>query len=144
MSKNDNCVCNRRTIQNFCLPKIDYKNLYKDENGRLNDFRLCPLRFKTTIYLLEQREIKYNKFSYLETKQERIKMFRKIVTKEYKLTKEECCFILKDYMDTDYNLINYKKSIECDECCVDINIKKDKYKCVDDTNDTYLCKLCCL
>ena len=29
MSKNDNCVCNRRTIQNFCLPKIDYKNLLK-------------------------------------------------------------------------------------------------------------------
>lgn len=139
---NTNCLCNKKTITNFCLPKIDYKNLYQDANGRLNDFRLCPLRFKTTIYLIEQLEIKYNKFSYIATKCERIKMFRKILTKDFKLRKEDCCFILKDYMEQEDNLINNKKTIECDECCVNINIKKDKYKCVDDTNDTYLCHKC--
>ena len=44
----NNCICSLKNNK-FCLPKIDYNNLYKDENGRYNDFRLCveiPIKIK--------------------------------------------------------------------------------------------------
>jgi len=135
----NNCICSLKNNK-FCLPKIDYNNLYKDENGRYNDFRLCPLRFLTTIYLIEQLEIKYSKFSSIKTENERIKMFKQILTKEYKLSKDDCKFILSDYLNTEENLLNNKTIIECDECWKEIDLKKDKYQ--KDDNENYLCKKC--
>jgi len=136
---NNNCICSLKNNK-FCLPKIDYRNLYKDENGRYNDFRLCPLRFLTTIYLIEQLEIKYSKFSSVKTEKERIKMFKQILTKEYKLSKDDCKFILSDYLLANENLLNNKTIIECDECWKEIDLKKDKYQ--KDDNENYLCKKC--
>jgi hypothetical protein len=86
-------------FRSLCYPKKDYRCKYK------KDFRKCPMRFTSTTEFIINDYDKYKLIENTTTVQDKIKIFKKIIIKDFKLTSKDFEIILKNYLEEDDNII---------------------------------------
>ena len=107
-----NCNCNLSyDLRCLCYPKKDYrkKNPYtKDFIFNITkeyDFRKCPMRFTSATEFILNDYDKYKLIENATTVKDKIKIFKKIIIKDFKLTSKDFEIILKYYLQEEDNII---------------------------------------
>lgn len=96
-----NCNCNSSfDLRCLCYPKKDYRNTRIN-----NDFRKCPMRFTSATEFILNDYDKYKLIENATTVKDKIKIFKKIIIKDFKLTSKDFEIILKDYLEEEDNII---------------------------------------
>lgn len=111
-----NCYCQSHfDLRCVCQPISDYRRLRKDERGLKCDFRKCPMRFDTCIQFIINDYDLYKTIETGTTETKRIAILKKIITKKFKLSKQDFEIILNDYITQYDNLINNLQESETKE-----------------------------
>lgn len=88
-------------LRSLCYPKKDYRKTTKD-----NDFRYCPMRFTSATEFILNDYDKYKLIENATTVKDKIKIFKKIIIKDFKLSTTDFERILKNYLAEEDNIIN--------------------------------------
>lgn len=106
-----NCNCNNTyDLRCRCYPKKDYRKTNPYTKDFIfckykKDFRKCPMRFTSAMDYIENDYDKYKLIENATTVKDKIKIFKKIIIKDFKLTIKDFEIILKKYLQEEYNII---------------------------------------
>jgi len=100
------CVCNNNfDLRCMCFPRKDYRKIAQHAMDKYCDFRKCPMRFTSATEFILNDYDKYQLIENATTVQDKIKIFKKIIIKDFKLTIKDFEIILKDYLQEEDNII---------------------------------------
>jgi len=108
-----NCGCKSYyDLRCLCYPKKDYRKTKftavmspKDHILYKKDFRKCPVRFTSVIEFMLNDYDKYKQIENATTVKDKIKIFKQIIIKDFKLTSKDFEIILKNYLEEEDNII---------------------------------------
>ena len=101
------CVCNNNfDLRCMCYPRKDYRKIAQHAMDKYRDFRKCPMRFTSATEFILNDYDKYQLIENATTVQNKIKIFKKIIIKDFKLTREDYEIILNIYLIKPDNIIN--------------------------------------
>jgi len=110
-SVKSNCGCKSTSdLRCLCFPKKDYRKKSPYTKDFIfckykKDFRKCPMRFTSaTEFMLND----YDKYKHIEnatTVKDKIKIFKQIIIKDFKLTSKDFEIILNNYLEEEDNII---------------------------------------
>jgi hypothetical protein len=103
-----NCYCKETfDLRCVCHPIADYRKLKKImETNMKHDFRKCPQRHNNCIEFILNDYNMYKSIENAPTEKKKISVLKKIIIKQFKLTKEDFKIIFDNYIITIDNIIN--------------------------------------
>jgi hypothetical protein len=107
----NNCGCNSTyDLRCLCYPKKDYRKKSPYAKDFIfckykKDFRKCPMRFTSATEFMLNDYDKYKQIENATTVKDKIKIFKQIIIKDFKLTSKDFEIILKNYLEEEDNII---------------------------------------
>ena len=105
---NMNCYCRENfDLRCVCYPIADYRKLKKNnETNMRHDFRKCPQRYNSCMEFILNDYDMYKSIENAASEKKKISVLKKIIIKQFKLTKEDFKLIFDNYIITIDNIIN--------------------------------------
>ena len=103
-----NCYCKETfDLRCICHPIADYRKLKKNtETNMKHDFRKCPKRYNSCMEFILNDYDMYKSIENAASEKKKISVLKKIIIKQFKLTKEDFKIIFDNYIITIDNIIN--------------------------------------